>query len=38
VAAVLGTLRRLRLEELISPVRSKTRDVVVAMICGSARR
>lgn len=33
VAAVLGTLRRLSLEELISPAPSKERDVVVAMIC-----
>src|SRR5579875_1117056 len=33
VAAVLGTLRRLGLEELISPVPSKERDMVTAMIC-----
>ncbi len=33
VAAVLGTLRRLGLEELISPVPSKERDTVTAMIC-----
>jgi len=33
VAAVLGTLRRLGLEELISPEPSRERDLVVAMIC-----
>ena len=33
VAAVLGTLRRLGLEELISPEPSRNRDLVVAMVC-----
>ncbi|MGC8628411.1 MAG: IS1634 family transposase, partial [Acidimicrobiales bacterium] len=33
VAAVLGTLRRLGLKELISPEPSRQRDLVVAMIC-----
>ena len=33
VAAVLGTLRHLGLEEVISPERSRWRDLVVAMIC-----
>ena len=33
VAAVLGTLRRLGLEKLISPEPSRERDLVVAMIC-----
>lgn len=33
MAAVLGTLRRLGLEELISPVGSKARDVAVTMPC-----
>lgn len=33
VAAVLGSLRRLGLEELISPEPSRERDLVVAMIC-----
>jgi len=33
VAAVLGTLRRLGLDELIDPVPSRARDLVVAMIC-----
>ena len=33
VAAVLGTLRRLGLDELIDPVASRSRDLVVAMIC-----
>jgi hypothetical protein len=33
VAAVLGTLRRLGLEEVISPEPSRNRDLVVAMIC-----
>lgn len=32
VAAVLGTLRALRLDELIDPVPSRRRDLVVAMI------
>ncbi len=32
VAAVLGTLRELGLEEMIDPVRSRKRDLVVAMI------
>jgi len=33
VAAVLGTLRRLGLDELVDPVGSRMRDLVVAMIC-----
>ena len=33
VAAVLGSLRRLGLEELIDPAPSRRRDLVVAMIC-----
>ena len=33
VAAVLGTLRRLGLEEVISPEPSRMRDSVVAMVC-----
>ena len=33
VAAVAGTTRRLGLEELIDPVASRRRDLVVAMIC-----
>ena len=33
VAAVLGTLRALGLEELIDPLPSRDRDLVVAMIC-----
>ena len=33
VAAVLGTLRRLGLEEAISPEPSRMRDLVVAMVC-----
>jgi Transposase DDE domain len=33
VAAVLGTLTRLGLDELIDPVGSRMRDLVVAMIC-----
>ena len=33
VAAVAGTTRRLGLEELIDPVASRSRDLVVAMIC-----
>jgi hypothetical protein len=33
VAAVLGSLRALGLEELIDPVPSRGRDLVVAMIC-----
>src|SRR5260370_40459133 len=32
VAAVLGTLRRLKLETLIAPARSPARDAVLAMI------
>jgi hypothetical protein len=35
VAAVLGTLRRLGLDELITAVRSRRRDLVVAMIVAS---
>lgn len=33
VAAVLGTLRRLGLDEVISPEPSRSRDLVVAMVC-----
>ncbi|MHB1886022.1 MAG: IS1634 family transposase [Acidimicrobiales bacterium] len=33
VAAVLGTLRRLGLDEVIDPLPSRMRDLVVAMIC-----
>ena len=33
VAAVLGTLCRLRLDEVIDPTGSRMRDLVVAMIC-----
>ena len=33
VAAVLGTLARLGLDEMIDPVGSRMRDLVVAMIC-----
>ncbi|HTW99603.1 MAG TPA: IS1634 family transposase [Acidimicrobiales bacterium] len=33
VAAVLGTLRRLGLDELIDPASARRRDLVVAMIC-----
>ncbi len=33
VAAVLGTLRRLGLDQVISPEPSRSRDLVVAMVC-----